>query len=75
MPRYFFDFKDGRGSVADEEGSELTDLAEAKREAVGTLLGMASDGFPNGQLGELSLTVRDDTGTRFTARLLLEITP
>jgi hypothetical protein len=75
MPRYFFDLRDGRGLVDDEEGSELTELAEAKREALGTLLGMASDALPDGRLGELSLTVRDDTGTRFTARLTLEITP
>jgi hypothetical protein len=74
MPRYFFDLKDVRGSADDEEGSELTDLDEAKREALGTLLSMASDGDPDGRLHQLTLTVRDDAGICFTARLILEIT-
>jgi hypothetical protein len=74
MPRYFFDFANRSVSVEDQEGSELADVDEARREALGAPLGMARDGRLV-DAGELSLTVRNETETLFPARLIMQIGP
>lgn len=34
MPLYFFDIRNGKGLIPDEEGTQLADLQGAQREAV-----------------------------------------
>lgn len=62
MTLFFFDFKDKRESVADDIGSELAGLDEAKEEAMEFLIGIARDRLPGGEVRELSITIRDSSG-------------
>jgi uncharacterized protein DUF6894 len=62
MARYFFHVIDGR-SVVDEEGTELTSLGEARREAVrlsGNILSEGPDQFWEGE--QWRMDVADERG-------------
>lgn len=67
MPRYFFHVEDGQ-SYADLQGTELEDLAAARRESVrfaGALLADQPDEFWGA--GEWTMRVTDEAGkTLFT---------
>jgi hypothetical protein len=62
MPRYFFHVHDGF-SLRDDEGTELADLAIAKREAVRLASGLLSSGDHNFWTGSpWRMDVTDETG-------------
>lgn len=63
MPRYFFHVMDGPASI-DGEGTELIDVAEARREAVRTAGEMLATGECDGMLKgrPWSMQVADETG-------------
>lgn len=63
MPRYFFHVRDGQ-EYLDADGSELEDLAAARRHSVqiaAQLLGQPGSEFWEGQ--DWQLHVEDDAGT------------
>jgi hypothetical protein len=62
MPRYFFDIDDMTRAMKDDVGSDLANLAEAHREAAGTLIQMGRDVFRDGSSGSLSVIIRDESG-------------
>lgn len=72
MPRYFFDTSDGAVHFPDFEGFQLPDLQAARREALIALPGIARGRVLDGVPGEVSATVRSETGTvLFKATLTL----
>jgi hypothetical protein len=67
VPRYFFDLWEAGDLIRDDEGSELSDLSQARSIAADTLGSIMRDiGLDNGRAGECSMSVRDATGVVFT---------
>ena len=62
MPRFFFDIDDGAAVMRDDEGSDLSNLEAAQREATETLVQMARDVFRSRDQGALSVAIRDESG-------------
>jgi hypothetical protein len=63
MPRFFFDYENGVALVVDPEGTELPDLAEARREAIDTLLHSAHDQMTAADNdAAMAISVRDEDG-------------
>ena len=63
MPRYFFDFMEGGSGVPDDEGTELADLAHARKVAVKTLGQIGKDEFDKASHDrELVVKVRSEEG-------------
>lgn len=58
MPRYHFDVTDTGRLTRDEEGLELPNLQEARKEAVAALADMAKDELPDGDHREFVVEVR-----------------
>lgn len=58
MPRFFFDFDLGGGTLADDEGVELADLAAAEHEGVLALAEMSSVVFSETPRRTISLEIR-----------------
>jgi hypothetical protein len=74
MPRFYFDTYDDDRAVPDREGIVLSDLEEAKEEAIKALPDMARDGLPDGDYRDFVVNVRDEGGhTVLTARLSLVV--
>ncbi len=74
MPRFYFDTYDDDRAVPDGQGVVLSDLEEAKEEAIKALTDMARDGLPDGEYREFVVDVRDETGQRvLRARLTLVV--
>ena len=69
MSLYFFDFTDGSTTRADPDGVELPSRAEARKQAIGTLVAVAQEGLPDGQTHLFSVTVREDAEPIFQAQL------
>ena len=61
MARYFFDIVDG-GLTLDDEGVEFADVRTASREALQSLPDRANSHITDHQIGEVTVTVRDDRG-------------
>lgn len=64
MRRYYFDLRDARGLIVDDEGYELSDLAAVQWEAVLSLVDRSRD-TANGSVElqtDLEIEVRDDAG-------------
>ena len=63
MTLYFFDLRDHRGLVPDEEGTEFNNMEAVQEEAVHSLGGLARDTFgKSGRTGQMAIEVRDDLG-------------
>jgi hypothetical protein len=74
MPRFYFDTYDDDRAVPDGQGIVLSDLEEAKEEAIKALPDMARDGLPDGDYREFVVDVRDEAGQRvLRARLSLVV--
>jgi Domain of unknown function (DUF6894) len=74
MPRVYFDTYDDDRAVPDGQGIVLSDLEEAKEEAIKALPDMARDGLPDGDYREFVVDVRDEAGHRvLRARLSLVV--
>lgn len=68
MARFYFDLRDGDAFVADDEGVELLDIANAQIEAAETLSDMTRDLMtrePDAAGHPMSIEVRDSKGPRF----------
>jgi hypothetical protein len=65
MPLYFFNIRDGRGYVADDEGIDLADLAAARSEARAGAVDMIVEWLRNehGMRAETVFEVTDHTGS------------
>lgn len=75
MPRFYFPTHDGSRLIDDEEGTDLADAVEARREAVKSLCELASDRFPAAD-GEAALRLDVlDSGREllFEVRLALSL--
>ena len=76
MPLYHFNVRDGQ-DFPDEDGTELVDIASARKEAValaGRLLADNAEGFWNGT--DWHINVTDDTGRLlFTLNFAATIAP
>ena len=62
MPLYFFDLTDAGATVVDDTGTDLTDDAEARNEAIGLLPDIARDVMPDGDRHEITVAVRSERG-------------
>ena len=62
MPRYYFDIDDGETASEDDEGLELSGLAEARYRAISVLPNIAQEVLPDGDEREFSVIVRDSKG-------------
>lgn len=64
MRRYYFDLRDAKGLIVDDEGYELSDLAAVQWEAVLSLVDRSRD-TSNGSVElqtDMEIEVRDDAG-------------
>lgn len=64
MRRYYFDLRDAKGLIVDDEGYEFPDLAAVQWEAVLSLVDRSRD-TSNGSVElrtDLEIEVRDDAG-------------
>ena len=76
MRRYFFDMRDGKHFLVDEEGVECRDLQAVKTEAARALADMARDAAHEAgtaSLQDMSIEVRDDSGPVMLLRFSFEI--
>jgi hypothetical protein len=78
MRRYFFDLRDERGLVLDEEGLLLSSVEAVQDEAARALGGFAHDEartakLDGGFVRELAIEVRDEDGPVMHARFYFEI--
>ena len=62
MPRYFFDFSDGKRKLVDRNGIDLVDLAAVRAEANAALSELARDLPPDEDRATLVARVRDQAG-------------
>jgi len=62
MPKYYFDTNNGDSFVKDTEGIDLADHQAARKEAVVSLPGIASDCSTDGDRGAIITHVRDEAG-------------
>ena len=62
MPRYYFDLREDRTVVEDEEGLSLPDIDAAQREAAETAAEIGRDRLPKGGLRFVTIDVRDENG-------------
>lgn len=62
MPRYFFDFSDGKRKLVDRNGIELVDLAAVRAEANAALSELARELPPDEDRATLVARVRDQAG-------------
>lgn len=61
--RYFFDIHDGKRFMRDADGSELSNIEHAKKEARATLPEIARTAIPRGDDHQaFTVLVRDDSG-------------
>jgi hypothetical protein len=68
VPRYFFHIRDCGRVITDDEGLELADAAEAKKQAMRALGEMVREGTAKGCSGSITVDVIDSAGTlRFLA--------
>lgn len=76
MRRYFFDFRDGSGLVADEEGIEFPNLEAVQNEAARALTELARDELRkadgSGSPYHIMVEVRDDDGPVMHAKFSFE---
>lgn len=63
MPKYFVDLQDGDVVHEDDEGSDLSSVEDARKEAINTLSLIAKDELPDGEHREFIAIVRDAGGT------------
>jgi hypothetical protein len=72
MSRYFFDIDDGSGLRIDDVGVSLADRKSVRDEAIAILPAVAKEVLPDGDSHDLSVHVRDESGTLvFKAKLCL----
>jgi hypothetical protein len=77
MGLYYFDLRDGRDFVSDEEGLELCDTLAVQDEAGRALAGRSWDAvrnFKGSQSHEMSIEVRDGHGPVMQVKFALELT-
>jgi hypothetical protein len=75
MPNYYFDTSDGKLSIEDSHGVELSDDAAAEREAIAAAVSMAKDLFPRRDCTKVLVTVRTSAELIFEAAVALELRP
>jgi hypothetical protein len=73
VPRYYFDLRDGDLASADDEGTELADLEEARTEALAMLGGIAKDELPDRDQREFVVIVRDGGGPQLSVSLTVRV--
>lgn len=72
MPRYYFDFDDGRSLMRDETGTDFASATETKLEAARMLPSIASHEMRSEGTSRFLLTVGDEAGLDvFTASRIL----
>jgi len=62
MAIYYFDVDDNGIPYPDDQGTECSDFAQVKKEAITALVEMIRDTLPDGDHHRLSIKVRDDGG-------------
>lgn len=60
LPKFYFDFDDGRAYLPDEVGTELADAETARLHAVSVLATLASDAALEGHIREIAVNVHDE---------------
>jgi hypothetical protein len=59
MPRFYFDYMSGEELASDDTGTVLSDIAEARAEAIAAAGEWIKDKTASGAAAELSLSVRE----------------
>lgn len=73
MPRYFFDYQDGK-VISDHVGTELDNVASARREAAMSLGDFVRDALQRECSLDLMVHIREQSGpVLFTAKLVYEM--
>jgi hypothetical protein len=74
LPRFFFDFRDTKLAVRDEEGSALPSHEEARKEGLAALAGLVKDRISASHYDPFAVDIRDENGqVFFTATLTLDM--
>jgi hypothetical protein len=76
MTRYYFDLRDHLGTVADEEGMELSSFQRVQEEAARSLADIARDAaskHDGGATQIMAIEVRDDNGPVLNVRFWFEV--
>ena len=76
MGRFFFHLKDGDELILDDDGTELPDIAAAKREALLTARGVLADAIQAGKTKvPEALVIADGVGRTLEVLPLIELLP
>ena len=73
MPRFHFDIHENGRFIPDEQGHDLMDEDEARKEAVLTGASIARDVFVAGSANHVMVDVREDDTPRMTISITLEV--
>ena len=63
MANYYFDVDDNGSVSHDDHGTECSNFARVKKEAISALVDMIKETLPDGDHHRLVIKVRDDAGT------------
>ncbi|WP_439400492.1 DUF6894 family protein (plasmid) [Bradyrhizobium sp. PMVTL-01] len=72
MPRYYFDLRDGKHLIQDEEGMDLPDMEAVRNEAARALVDLARDSIRSNS-ANLVIEARDENGPVMRARFEFDI--
>ena len=74
MPRFYFDVREGRLFVEDQDGLEFPDLDAVEQEAIQAAASMGKDRLPRGDTRDVTVEVRNERRQRvLTVKVSLEI--
>lgn len=74
MPLFYFDVRDGQRFIPDEEGTDLSDLDAAERDAAEAAAEIGRDLLPPGKVRSVCIDVRNEHGQRvLTVTVALQI--
>ncbi len=74
MPRFYFDVREGRLFVEDQDGLEFTDLDTAEQEAIQAAASIGKERLPRGDTRDVTVEVRNERRQRVvTVRVELHI--
>jgi hypothetical protein len=74
MPRCYFDVREGRLFVEDQDGLEFPDLDAVEQEAIQAAASMGKDRLPRGDTRDVTVEVRNERRQRvLTVKVSLEI--
>jgi hypothetical protein len=74
MPRFFFDYDDGKSVTADDVGLELATREDVHRAVLDALPDLARELLPEHPVREMSIQVRNEAGRHILTTSLVLVT-